>query len=89
MSKTPLQQLIAQMEQKKSDRKIQAKGQSKKEKDFLQEEIYAISECIESATALLPTEREVIEDVWCDGNDGYGAAADYFTTKFNDNEKTD
>jgi hypothetical protein len=40
-------------------------------------------------TALLPTEREVIEDVWCDGNDGYGAAADYFTTKFNDNEKTD
>jgi hypothetical protein len=86
------------MEQKKSDRKIQAKGQSKKEKDFLQEEIYAIRECIESATALLPTEREVIEEAYQAGmegerrfNKGYmfdGNKSDYFTTKFNDNGKT-
>lgn len=50
-------------------------------------------------TALLPTERDVIEDAWDtgkqDGKDmGYHGRAEhtsanhYFTTKFNDNEKS-
>jgi hypothetical protein len=90
--KTPIQQLIAQMEQKIADRKIKAKAQSKKEKDFLQEEIYAIRECIESAVALLPTEREVIEEAYDegreDGVENIVKISDYFTTKFNDNEHT-
>jgi hypothetical protein len=43
-------------------------------------------------TALLPTEREVIKEAFEEGinpNSMIRNASDYFTTKFNDNEKTD
>jgi hypothetical protein len=75
MSKTPLQQLIDILQQ---DLDMMPNP--------LSDKAAALYYCQAAAMSLLPTEREVIEDVWCDGNDGYGAAADYFTTKFNDNE---
>jgi hypothetical protein len=44
----------------------------KQERDFL--------------TALLPTEREVIETAFKEGFGNWIEPSDYFTTKFNDNE---
>ena len=85
MSKTPIQQAIEQIRAKSKYQTIQYH--------------LACDENIAILTALLPTEREVIEDAWNtgkeDGKDmGYHGRAEhtsaqhYFTTKFNDNEHT-
>jgi hypothetical protein len=87
MSKTPLQTAIEQ---------IQTKIAECTEFD---NERGAYMTCKAILTALLPTEREVIEEAWNtgkeDGKDmGYHGRAEhtsaqhYFTTKFNDNEHT-
>ena len=78
--KTALQQAIDRLEGKISDRKQKAIGKPKKEKDFLQEEIHAIRECINDIKELLPTEREQIEKAFMDGQENlsleYGGLSD-------------
>lgn len=89
MSKTPLQTAIEQIEDEMSYSDLGA----------LYDARSAFEWCKNKLTALLPTEREVIEDAWNtgkeDGKDmGYHGRAEhtsaqhYFTTKFNDNEHT-
>ena len=91
MSKTPLQTAIEQIEQEID--KWQPDGNLLIVRG-------ALLTCRDICTALLPTEREVIEEAYDAGHeDGdsfhtsdcetYETAANYFTTKFNDNEKTD
>jgi hypothetical protein len=88
MSKTPLQQLIDILQQ---DLDMMPNP--------LSDKAAALYYCQAAAMSLLPTEREVIEEAYQAGmegerrfNKGYmfdGNKFDYFTTKFNDNEKTD
>lgn len=85
MSKTPIQQAIEQIQ--KNAKYTALHYQS------------ACDDCIAILTDILPTERDVIEEAWDtgkqDGKDmGYHGRAEhtsanhYFTTKFNDNEKS-
>ena len=83
MSKTPLQQAIEQIEQEID--KWQPDGNLLIVRG-------ALLTCRDICTALLPNEREVIEEAY---DDGYWDSErmspmnnDYFTTKFNDNEHT-
>ena len=89
MSKTPLQTAIEQIEQEID--KWQPDGNLLIVRG-------ALLTCRDICTALLPTEREVIETAYDSGvlaqqrlNNGcdYVCQSVYFTTKFNDNEKTD
>jgi len=86
MSKTPLQTAI--------DKLVERYNETSSE---MQEAAYAIA--IMDLRSLLPTEREVIEEAYDAGHeDGdshhtsdcetYETAANYFTTKFNDNDHT-
>jgi hypothetical protein len=79
MSKTPLQTAIEQ---------IQTKIAECPEFD---NERGAYMTCKNILTALLPTEREVIEEAYEYGYDDRAVCnkqkTDYFTTKFNDNEQ--
>lgn len=86
MSKTPIQTAIEKLVERYNETSSE-----------MQEAAYAIA--IMDLRSLLPTEREVIEEAWNtgkeDGKDmGYHGRAEhtsaqhYFTTKFNDNERT-
>lgn len=89
MSKTPLQQLIDILQQDLD-----------KMPNPSSDKAAALYYCQAVAKSLLPTERQAIEDAYDAGHeDGdsyhtsdcetYETNANYFTTKFNDNEKTD
>ncbi len=92
MSKTPIQTAIEQicLEINKSNSDIEYyKSKMMMSSVRSEHDIQTgLQRALNILTALLPTEREVIEEAWCDGENGYGAASDYFTTKFNDNENT-
>jgi len=85
MSKTPLQTAIEQIEQEID--KWQPDGNLLIVRG-------ALLTCRDICTALLPTEREVIETAYEQGysdslarqaGNGYAGQDNYFTTKFNDN----
>ena len=84
MSKTPLQTAIEQIEQEID--KWQPDGNLLIVRG-------ALLTCRDICTALLPTEREVIEEAYYEGYSDRENHRQYnklyFTTKFNDNEKTD
>jgi hypothetical protein len=77
--KTPIQQAIEQIQAKSKYQTLQYQS--------------ACDDCIAILTALLPTEREVIEEAYDRGVDAggfgvHGNAQHYFTTKFNNDGKT-
>ncbi len=102
MSKTAIQQAIERCDywlKINLDLLGLKSNSSNKRQELISAKILCYRKMKDELTAILPTEREVIEDAWNtgkeDGKDmGYHGRAEhtsaqhYFTTKFNDNEHT-
>lgn len=93
--KTPLQQALHRLNEQ-----IDTLNDVKEHAEHADAVLRFLKQERDYLTALLPTEREVIEEAYDAGHeDGdshhtsdcetYETATNYFTTKFNDNEKTD
>jgi hypothetical protein len=93
MSKTAIQQAIERCDywlKINLDLLVLKSNSSNKRQELISAKILCYRKMKDELTALLPTEREVIEEAY---DDGYWDSErmspmnnDYFTTKFNDNE---